>query len=59
MNGPFVPMAVVNGVNVEKSFDKLIDVENKKVQYVCIVKNIIIFVLNLDEFLRVSQCNST
>jgi len=59
MNGPYVPMTLVNGVVVEKPFDKLTDVENKKVQYDCIAKNIINFPLYLEEFFRVSQCSST
>ena len=56
--GPFLPMTVVNDVTVEKSFDELTDVENKKVQYDYIAKNIITYALNLDDFFRVSQCNS-
>jgi len=34
------------------------EVENKHVQYDCQAKNIITPTLNLDEFLRVSQCSS-
>ena len=34
-------MTVVNGVHVEKSYDELIDAENKKVQYDYVAKNII------------------
>jgi len=45
-------------VRVEKSFDELTDAENKIVQYNYIAKNIISSTLNLDEFFRVSQCNS-
>ena len=58
MNGPFIPMTVVGGVTVEKSFDLLTDVENKKVQYDFIAMNIITPALNLDEFFTVSQCKS-
>jgi len=58
VNDPFIPMTIVGGVTVEKSFDELTDVENKKVQYHCIAKNIITSALNLDEFFKVSQCNS-
>jgi len=57
VNGPFVPTTIVNGVHIEKYFDELNDVENKKIQYDCIAKNIITSSLNLDESLRVSQCN--
>jgi len=58
VNGPYVPMHVVDGVSTVKSFDKLSDIENKRVQYDCIAKNIISSALNLDEFFRVSQCSS-
>lgn len=54
VNGPFVPMIVVNGIVVEKPFDELNDVEKRKVQYDCITKNIITSALNLDVFFRVS-----
>jgi len=58
VNCPYVLMTVVNGVHVEKSYDELSDAENKKMQYDRVAKNIIISALNLDEFFRVSQCNS-
>ena len=32
MNGPYIPMSVVNGVFVVKSFDELSKVENKRLQ---------------------------
>jgi len=54
VNGPYIPISVVNGIFVAKSFDELTDVENKRVQYDCVAKNIITSVLNLDEFFRVS-----
>jgi len=50
-------MHVVDGVSTMKSFDELSDIENKRVQYDCIAKNIITSALNLDEFFRVSQCS--
>jgi len=59
VNGLFMPMIVVNGVVVGKPFDELIDVENRKVQYDCIAKNIITSVLNLDEFFKVSHYSPT
>ena len=31
VNGPYVPMHVVNGVSTMKSFDELSDIENKRV----------------------------
>jgi len=55
LNGPFIPMHVVDGVSTAKCFDELIDLENKKMQYDCVAKNIITSTLNLDEFFRVSQ----
>ena len=51
-------MSVVNGVSVIKPYNELSEAENKRVQYECVTKNIITFVLNLDKFFRVSQCNS-
>jgi len=38
VNRPNIPMTLLNGVLVEKSFDKLTDAENKKVQYDCVAK---------------------
>ena len=58
MNGPYIPVSVVNGISVAKPFDELTDVENKRVQYDCIAKNIITSALNMDEFFKVSQCTS-
>jgi len=57
VNGPFIPMHVVNGVSIVKCFDELTDLENKKTQYDCVAKNIITSALKLDEFFRVSQCS--
>jgi len=54
VNCPYVPMIVMNGVSVVKSFDELPEAENKQVQYDCVAKNIITYALNLDEFFRVS-----
>jgi len=51
-------MHVVDGVSAVKPFDELSDIENKHVQYDCIVKNIITSALNMDEFFNVSQCTS-
>jgi len=36
VNGPFIPMHVVDGVHVAKPFDELTDLENKKMQYDCV-----------------------
>jgi len=51
-------MHLVDGVSTAKWFDELTDLENKKMQYDCVAKNIITSALNLDEFFRVSQCSS-
>jgi len=59
VNGPYIPVSIVNEISVAKPFDELIEVENKFVQYDCVAKNIITSTLNLDEFFRVSQCSST
>jgi len=58
VNDPCIPMSVVNGVSIEKSYDELTDAYNKKVQYDYVVKNIITSALNLNEFFRVSHYNS-
>ena len=58
MNGPYIPVFVVNEISVAKPFDELTNVENKRVQYDCVANNIITSSLNLDEFFRVSQCSS-
>jgi len=54
-NNPYIPMSIVNGVPVEKSYDDLTDADNKKVQYDCVAKNIITSALNFYEFFKVSQ----
>jgi len=54
VNGPYIPVSVVNGISIAKPFDELTDVENKRVQYNCVAKNTITSTLNLDEFFRVS-----
>jgi len=53
VNGPYIPISIVNGIFVVKPFDELTEVENKRVQYDCVAKNIITSALNLDEFFRV------
>jgi len=54
VNGPYIPMTVLNGVPFEKSFDELTDAENKKCNMTLLQKNIISSAVNLDEFFRVS-----
>jgi len=58
VNGPYIPVSVVNGESAVKPYYELTEVENKRVQYDCVAKNIIISGFNLDEFFRVSQCSS-
>jgi len=58
MNGPYIPVSVVNGISIAKPFDELTEAKNKRVQYDCVAKNIITSALNVDEFFRVSQCSS-
>ena len=58
VNGPYIPVHVIDGVSIVKPFDELSDLENKRVQYDCIAKNIITSALNMDEFFRISQCSS-
>jgi len=36
VNGPYIPMSVVNGVSVVKPYDELSEAENKRVQYDCV-----------------------
>jgi len=54
INGPYIPMHIVDGVSAVKSFDELTNIKNKRVQYDFIAKNIITSALNMDEFFRVS-----
>ena len=54
MNGPYIPVSVVNGKSVAKRFDELTEIENKRVQHDCVANNIITLALNLEEFFRVS-----
>jgi len=58
VNGPYIPVSVVNGESAVKPYYELTEVKNKRVQYDCVAKNIIISGFNLDEFFRVSQCSS-
>jgi len=52
VSDPYIPMTVVHGVSIEKSYDELTDVENKKMQYDYVAKKIITFASNLDEFFQ-------
>jgi len=58
VNGPYVPRVVVDGQSVSKPWSEWDANDSKLAQYDCIAKNIITSALNMDEFFRVSQCNS-
>jgi len=58
VNGSFVPMHVIKEETVKKPWSEWSESERKKAQYDSLAKNIITFALNMNEFFRVSQCNS-
>ena len=58
VSGPFVPMQVIKEEIVKKRWFDWSESEKKKAQYDSLAKNIITSALNMDEFFRVSQCNS-
>jgi len=59
VNGPFQPIKVVEGKIVLKEFSQWTLDENKRTRYDVRAKNIISSTLTLDEFYRVSVCEST
>ena len=58
VNGPFKPIKVVEGKSVPKEFSQWTLDENKRAHYDVRAKNIISSALTLDEFYRVSVCES-
>jgi len=56
VSGPFIPMQVVKEETVKKPWSEWNETERKKA--LSLAKNIITSALNMDEFFRVSQCNS-
>ena len=58
VSGPFIPMQVVKDETIKKPWSEWSENEKKKAQYDSLAKNIITSALNMDEFFRVSQCNS-
>ncbi|XP_068503614.1 uncharacterized protein [Phaseolus vulgaris] len=58
VDGLFVPMQVIKDETVKKSRSEWIVSERKKAQYDSVAKNIITSALRMDEFFRISQCNS-
>jgi len=58
VNGPFKPIKIVEGKIVLIEFSQLTLDENKRAHYDVRAKNIISSALTLDEFYRVSVCES-
>ena len=58
VHGPYVPLQVVKDEKVVKSRSEWNGTERRKVQYDLVAKNIITSALTMDEFFRISQCNS-
>jgi len=58
VNGPFKPIKVVEGKTILKEFSQWTPNENKRAYYDIRAKNIIFFVLTLDEFYKVYVCES-
>jgi len=59
VNGLFQPIKVVEGKNVPKEFSQWTSDENKRAHYDVRAKSIISSTLTLDEFYKVSVCEST
>jgi len=55
-NDPFIPKFEKDGFSTEKSWSQWTDEENKKAKFNWIAQNIIISVVNSNEFFRISQC---
>jgi len=58
VNGPFKPIKIVEGETFPKEFSQWTPDENKRAHYDVRAKNIISSALTLDEFYRVSVCES-
>ena len=58
LNGPFVPINIVNEVQEPKPFTQWTADENRRSQYDVKGRNIISSALTLDEFYRNSVCTS-
>jgi len=58
VHGPYVPMQVVKDEEVVKPRSEWNETERRKAQYDLVAKNIITSALTMDEFFRISQCNS-
>ena len=58
VNGPFKPIKIVDGETFPKEFSQWTPDENMRAHYDVRAKNIISYALTLDEFYRVSVCES-
>jgi len=58
LNGPFVPVNIVNDVQEPKPFSQWTADENRRAQYDVKARNIISSALTLNEFYRISVCTS-
>jgi len=58
LNGPFVPVNIINEVQEPKSFAQWTVDENRRAQYDVKARNIILSALTLDEFYRIFVCTS-
>jgi len=58
LDGPFVPVNVINDVQEPKSFSQWIVDENRRAQYDVKGRNIISYTLTLDEFYMISVYTS-
>jgi len=58
VDGSFVPMQVIKDETVKKPRSEWSESERKKAQFDSVAKNIITSALTMDEFFRISQCNS-
>jgi len=58
VNGPFIPTKIVEGKTMPKDFLSWTLDENKRAHYDVRAKNIISYALTLDDFYRVSICQS-
>jgi len=59
VNGPFIPMKIVNDKTIPKEFSLWTPDENKRAHYDVRDKNIISSTITLDEFYKVLVCKST
>ena len=56
--GPYIPTMVARSTTIEKPREQWSEEERKLVQYNLKAKNIITYVLGMDEYFRVSNCKN-